>query len=367
MAALLVAETPGWLGAMGVLAGIGWAGILLALIFRAVRQPVPIVGVVSLSLVFGLSLLCLPGLISLYYVSFLVRILPVPRAALAPLAAAGLALCALAAAWLWRPGRCQPAPDWAPVRLGAFLLLVPLSLWVGEVTARPPARPSGGAVRVMTYNIHAAFGLNGSLDVEAVAQVIADSGAGAVALQEISRGWLINGNADLLALLARRLSMPAAVIGPAADPVAGNALLSQYPIRASGHGDLPQLDSLVGRGYVWAQLDWGAGEPLLVMNTHLATESVELRLAQLTALLKAWAGRPRTVLAGDMNALSGSREIEMILEAGFVDAWSEAGQLERPRIDWIFHTPDLVARDVAVIESPASDHPAYAATINPNP
>ncbi len=366
--ALLVAEVPGWIFAVGVLVSVVSAGFLLAVIVGAARPPAAPAGVASLSLVFGLALLCIPGLATLYYVSFLVRLLPFPRFALAPLVGAGLAVCALGAAWQRRPGWGVHAPDWAPVRLGALLLLAPVALWVAEVTATPPpAWPSGGSVRVMTYNIHAAFGMNGRLDVEAVAQVIEDAGAEVVALQELSRGWLINGSADLLPLLSRRLSMPAAVMGPATDPVAGNAILSQYPILAGGHGELPQLDSLVGRGYVWAHIAWGAGEPLLIMDTHLATERADLRIAQITALLSAWAGRPRTVLVGDINALSGSREIQMILEAGFVDAWSESGQPERPRIDWIFHTPDLMARDVVVIESPASDHPAFAATIELRP
>ena len=367
-AALLVAEAPGWIFAVAVLVGIVSAGLLLAVIVGAAKPPAAPAGVASLSFVFGLALLCLPGLVTLYYVSFLIQMLPFPRSALVPLVGAGLAVCALGAAWQRRPGRGAHAPDWMPVRLGALLLLAPFAVWLADVTAVPqPIAPAGGSVRVMTYNIHAAFGMNASLDVDAVAQVITDSDAEVVGLQELSRGWLINGSADLLPLLSRRLSMPAAVMGPATDPVAGNALLSRYTIVAGGHGELPQLDSLVGRGYVWAHIAWGAGEPLLIMTTHLATERVDIRVAQVRAVLNAWAGRPRTVLMGDMNAGPGSPETQMILEAGFVDAWTESGQPERPRIDWIFHTPDLMARDVVVIESPASDHPAYAATIGPKP
>jgi endonuclease/exonuclease/phosphatase (EEP) superfamily protein YafD len=66
----------------------------------------------------------------------------------------------------------------------------------------------------------------------------------------------------------------------------------------------------------------------------------------------------------------------MILNAGFVDAWAEAGHGEvstsvgrHPnwRIDWIVHTPDLIAWDVEVIENRASDHSAVVATIAPWP
>ena len=362
---LLVVEVPGWIFAVGALVVLVSAGSLLAIIVGAVRPPAPRAGAAPLSFAFGLGLLIFVGLGVLYYVSFLVPLLPFPRSTLAPLAGAGLAVCALGAGWQHRHSRASRLHVWTPARLGALLLLAPAALWMADVTAPPPARPASGSVRIMTYNIRAAFGLSGTLDVEAVAQVIEDSGAEVVVLQELSRGWLISGTADLLTLFSRRLKMPAAVMGPVTDPVGGNAIVSRHPIPAGGHGVLPHLDALVGRGYVWAQLDWGAGEPLLIMGTHLDSERADVRIAQLTALLAEWAGRPRTVLVGDMNARPGSEEIGMILAAGFVDAWFETGQPERSRIDWIFHTPDLVARDVVVIESPASDHPAFAATIGP--
>ncbi len=364
---LLVAEVPGLIFVAGALVALVSAGPLLAMIVGSAREPAAHAGVAPFSFVFGLGLLIFVSLAVLYYVSFLVPLLPFPRSALAPLAGAGLAVCALVAGWKHSPSRASRVPIWTPARLGALLLLAPVFVWTADVTAPPPARPSSGSVRIMTYNIRSAIGLSGALDVEAVAQVIEDSGAEVVAFQEFSRGWLISGTADLLEIFSRRLGMPAVAMGPVTDPVGGNAIVSRYPIPAGGHAVLPGLDALVGRGYVWAQLDWGSGEPLHIVNTHLDSERSDVRIAQLTALLEAWAGRPRTVLVGDMNALPGSPEIQMVLAAGFLDAWSEAGQPERSRIDYIFHTIDLVTHDVVVIESRASDHPAYAATIAPRP
>jgi hypothetical protein len=51
-----------------------------------------------------------------------------------------------------------------------------------------------------------------------------------------------------------------------------------------------------------------------------------------------------------MNASPGSPEIQMILDADFLDAWAEAGQGHRPPIDLIFHTPDLIVRVVTTIK-----------------
>ena len=365
--ALLGAEVAGWTFALGALVGLVSAGWLLAVIVSP-TPPASRRGAAWLSVVFGLGLLCYVSLGTGYYFSFLVRLLPFPRSALAPLAGAGLAVCALGGAWQRPRDRSQHTPNWASVGQGALMLLAPLLLLLADVTS-PPQRnsPAGDSVRVMTYNIRSAYGMNGSQDVEAIARVIEDAGTEVVALQELSRGWMLNGSTDLLPLFSRRLDMPAAVMGAATDPLFGNAILSRYPVRASGHGELPRLDALIGRGYVWSQLDWGGRDPLWIIGAHLETDRHDVRIAQVTELLKAWAGRPQTVLLGDMNARLGSPEIQMILEAGFVDAWSEAGQPERPRIDWIFHTPDLVARDVVVFDSPASDIAAYAATIAPRP
>jgi endonuclease/exonuclease/phosphatase family metal-dependent hydrolase len=168
--------------------------------------------------------------------------------------------------------------------------------------------------------------------------------------------------------------MPYTVMGATADPLGGNAILSRYPILASGQGDLPQFDTLIGRGYIWAQIDLGAGETLLVFTTHLhhEPERSDVRIAEVETVLNAWNGQPQAVLLGDMNAVPGSPEMQMILDAGFVDAWAEADHGEEftwmaRRIDWLFHTPDLIARDVEVIESRASDHSAVVATIAPRP
>jgi hypothetical protein len=116
---------------------------------------------------------------------------------------------------------------------------------------------------------------------------------------------------------------------------------------------------------VWALIDLGAGDKLLVLNTHLETqkERTDVRMAQAQTLLQAWRGQQQTVLLGDMNAVSGSQEMQMILDAGFIDAWAEAGRGERPRIDWIFYTSDLIGLDVTRVVSRASDHYAVVATI----
>jgi endonuclease/exonuclease/phosphatase (EEP) superfamily protein YafD len=68
---------------------------------------------------------------------------------------------------------------------------------------------------------------------------------------------------------------------------------------------------------------------------------------------------------GDLNSRPDFPEIKLIADAGFVDSWAQAGQgdgytfsSDAPyeRIDWIWHTPDLVALDIQVPLTTASDH-----------
>lgn len=362
---LVFAAVPGWTFALGVLVGLVSGGLLLAVILGEIREPDSRAGIAWVSFGFGLGLLLFYMLITLYYVSFLVPV-PFPRAALAPAAGIGLMLCALVAAGQRPLERAPQISNWKSVGWSALLMILPVSILILEALPRPkPISGTGYPVRVMTYNIHAAYGLNGRQDVEAIARVIEGAGTEVVVLQEIERGWLLEGSTDLLALLTRRLNMPYTTMGTPTDPIAGNAILSRYPIVATGQGNLPRLDTLVGRGYLWAQIDLGAGETLRVFVTHLhhEPERSDVRVAQVDTLLQAWGTQSQTVLAGDMNAMTGSPEMQMMLEAGFVDSWAEAGHGDRPPIDWIFHTPDLVARDVGKIENRASDHPAVVVTI----
>lgn len=368
--ALIFAEVPGWTFALGLLVGQMSIGLLLAVIVGDVRQPASRAGFVRAGFAIWLGLLLLATLVMLYYFSFVVQVLPIPRSMLAPLAGGGLTLCAVGSTWLRSREQQRRALDWTPVRLGMLMLLLPLGVLMAEALHAPkPALAKGYPVRVMTYNIRSAYGMDGRQDVEGIAQVIEGEGTDVVALQELSRGWFMNGGTDLLPLLSRRLNMPYTIMGAATDPLFGNAILSRYPILAGGQGNLPQLDTLIPRGYVWALIDLGTGDKLLVLNTHLETqeERTDVRLAQAQTVLRAWNGQPQTVLLGDMNAVSGSQEMQMILDAGFVDAWAEAGRGGRPRIDWIFHTSDVTALDVTRVVSQASDHPAVVATITRRP
>jgi endonuclease/exonuclease/phosphatase (EEP) superfamily protein YafD len=76
---------------------------------------------------------------------------------------------------------------------------------------------------------------------------------------------------------------------------------------------------------------------------------------------------------GDFNAIPGAPDMDLILQAGLIDSWTEAGSgigytyasndLYQ-RIDWIWHTEDLAALDAEVLSSTASDHLPLIITID---
>ena len=226
----------------------------------------------------------------------------------------------------------------------------------------------------MTYNIHQGFNTSGVLDPEAIALQIEASNATVVALQEVSRGWVVNGSADLLEWLAERLEM-FAYFGPTAGPLWGNALLSEQPLElVSSHPLLP-TDLPLRRGYLDAQLDYG-GLSLRILVTHLHHRNREsaVREIQVRELIAEWNESTTTILTGDLNADPESAAMRMLQASGFSSAgdllpMDRRATILRPdrnrQIDYIWVTSDLHIHDVEIPLSDASDHLPLVATVTP--
>ncbi|RMH18235.1 MAG: hypothetical protein D6696_13510, partial [Acidobacteria bacterium] len=260
--------------------------------------------------------------------------------------------------------------------LAATLLLAPAALLFRPAPAAPGAPPE--RLRIVTYNVHCGAGVDGDLDLEAIARTIEAASPEVVALQEASRGWLVNGGVDLVAWLARRLAMPHVVFGGHAGRTWGNAVLSRRPFLAAAVEPLPPADLAIPRGLIDVRLPLDGGV-LTLLATHLhagdGTASGAVRLRQVAALRRRLAGPPaarHTVIAGDLNAAPGAAAIARLRRAGLIDAWSEAGvgdgetypsPAARERIDYLWITPDLAVSKVRVLPSLASDHLPLTAEI----
>lgn len=323
----------------------------------------------------GVLLFALIGL--LFYTTLDLR-LPLDQGQVLLVAGVLAALAGIGVSGEAAPARALPV--WSPV----LLLIVPVILLA---TATRPATTSSGELRVMSYNVAQGINVDGQYDPEGIARVIEDSGATVVGLQEVSRSWLIAGSTDTVAWLARRLGVDYAY-GSAAD--GGNVILSRFPIDPSSVtvADLPKGTTLIQRSVVLAEIDLG-GTTITAMNTHLQhlvtpgipdnqkeEDYAVIQVPQLERLFDFWDQRPRTVLTGDFNIRPDWRQYQVIIDAGFVDGWdagSGPGSTTEDngipyRIDYVFHTPDLVAVDAEVIDTGASlDHLPVVVTFQTSP
>lgn len=369
--ASVAAEWTGTLAAIAVPVGQGASAALLVSAARPGSAATRARSGATPSAWTTVGMLALLVLLFVHYAQYDIAI-PLPPGIVRPLSALLVALAALRAGMTGSPAPVLVAHSAA---IPALLLLavpaVQLATW-NEVRA---GSGTGFPVRVMTYNIHQGFDAYGRHGMEAIAQVIEDEDPDVVALQEVSRGWLINGSVDTLVWLSRRLGM-AYAFGPAADPVWGNAVLSRLPIRRAGNHLMPNNDDIVmDRGFMTIEIDVGGGEVLAVLATHFHHEEEDSvhRMPQTRAILEAVEAH-NTVLLGDLNALPDHPEIVLIADAGFVDAFAAAGppgdgftwptdELEQ-RIDYVWTSPDLTVTDFSLPMSTASDHLAIAVTVD---
>ncbi len=333
-------------------------------------------GLSRTTLALGVGAVLFVALSFAYYTVYQISV-PYENTVVPVVAAVLIALAGVGASFRLARGRSRVSLGGSAVWLSAVVVILPffsLGTWKSTV----PRPGTGWPVRVMTYNLHMGFDTDGRLGLEALAQVMEESGADVLALQEVSRGWLVNGSADMLSWLSQRLDM-SYVWNPTADPLWGNAIFSRFPIDREGTAALPRGGVPLKRGYAWARIDIGGGETLLFIGTHLhhVEEEGEVRLLQVQPLVEEIErfsfGPQGAVLLGDLNAEPDSPEIERIRRTGFLDAFAELGTGEGytfssfdpwQRIDYIWHSPDLVASDLEIPQSTASDHLGVVVTLD---
>ena len=236
------------------------------------------------------------------------------------------------------------------------------------------ARSSGETkVRVLTYNIRHAEGLDGKVDLDRIAGIIRESRADIVCLQEVDRNLPRTSRADFPALLSEKLKMAVAF-----DPNYqfdggdyGNATLSRFDIVSQENIHLPGPPGKEPRGCLKTTLRVG-NQNVEVFNAHLGLDSAE-RKEQAAAIL-AWIKNPEKlapgktprpmILTGDLNEVRTGPAVSALLEQFKDTAEPEAGK----KIDYI-----LVSGPVSVLSSHvfsgretavASDHQPWLAELS---
>ncbi|MBW8010554.1 MAG: hypothetical protein FVQ83_04825 [Chloroflexi bacterium] len=371
VASLLNPEATGWIAVLQLLGGHIFSIVIAMILFIGLGWEATKSGLMRASVVNGVGQILFVLLTFVYYVSFDIS-LGLRAQTLLPITAVLVAMGAVIA------GRGQITYgdvqlNLKPAYAAGLLLVVPLGLaftWGNPAAISPPS--SNKTIRVMTYNLHNGFNTAGRLDLEAIAQVIEDSGADVVGFQEISRGWLIWAPTDMLTWLSQRLDMPY-MFNPTADAQWGNAILSRYPIDSYEQHDLPPEDLLLMRGYFTAEINVGGGT-FTMIGTHFShrdNQDAE-RDIQASEIISAIANNPTTIFLGDLNARPDSNAYRILLDAGLIDISAILG--DQPtytyysaypdhQIDYIWATDDLTFTDFEIIQSMASDHLPLVVTI----
>lgn len=364
LAALIMPWPTGLLAALQLLLGQLILALLMGTLVVALGAGNGRSGLRNLALGNGLGWLLMAIFVFLYYAGYDI-LLPFNNDWLFPLAALLIALCAFfAARTLPRPASAPEARlGWA-ILLSLLLLLLPLVQFLDQPATAVPG--DGAPMRVMTYNLHNGFDMSGHLGLEALAQVIEAENPDVIGLQEVNRGWVVNGSTDMLTWLSQRLDMPY-VWGATSDPLWGNALLSRLPLTGVDQQLLPPRTLLLSRGFIWAEVDAGNGNTLNILNTHFHHEadgSLE-RTMQAQAIMNYWWERPYTIIMGDLNAEPATPEIQIIQNRGFQSVldllriqpgYTYDASHPSQRLDHILITPDILPANAAIPAEPASDH-----------
>jgi len=154
-------------------------------------------------------------------------------------------------------------------------------------------------LRIVSYNIHCGIGWDGRFNEQRILDVLMETNADVIALQEVeSRASGI----DMLDWLAKGMSYHA-IAGTTllrADGHYGNGILTRCPVLSSKLLDL-SFRNREPRGAISADLDC-SGEPIRIVATHLGLRPAERR-EQVQTLLKLFRESPedRAVLLGDLN------------------------------------------------------------------
>ena len=252
----------------------------------------------------------------------------------------------------------------APSRRAAYALAaLVVAVPVIAIASTPGPRSVGtaGRLRVMTYNIHLGYDDGNVPAIDAIGDAIAREAPDVVGLEEVSRGTVIAGGHDVLALLAERLHMSYA-FAPMLGDVEGVGVLSRLPIeevrvvrlaRSTTAKDLTRVLLMVRTGGVW------------FCATHLGGDDFP---TQTRSIVDAVRGLDRVVVSGDMNSTPDTPQMRVFADAGFADLGAAAGAPTIPvadpkdRIDYLW-VSGVTGANVVTPRTSASDHLPVAADV----
>ncbi|WP_231505302.1 endonuclease/exonuclease/phosphatase family protein [Cellulomonas sp. URHE0023] len=275
-------------------------------------------------------------------------------------------------------GRSDRLPrSMASVRLLLLPALVMASIGlVALSTPSVPERSADETLTVVDWNLHYGVSPLTGVDLEGIASTIEAQHPDVVTLQEVERGWLLGGGADMATWLSRRLGMTVR-FAPAADRQLGNAVLSRSALTEVAIHDLPYGDGPQDRSALATTVTTASGQSIRVTSVHLQhrASNTATRLEQLETLASAEPVVPPAVLAGDLNATPGSPEITFLTDAGWQSAIDAVGDPDAKtstsldptrRIDWVFGQGVTFDSADVLLGQTESDHLPVVARLTPH-
>jgi endonuclease/exonuclease/phosphatase family metal-dependent hydrolase len=263
-----------------------------------------------------------------------------------------------------------------------YLLAAGLAI-VYASCARPMSSASGPReMRVLVYNVHAGKDAAGVDNLERVADLVRETNADVVLLQEVDRGTRRSGNVDQPDALARRTGF-AVAFGKTLDYDGGEygiAVLSRWPITQQALVRLPveppqqrSGGSYEPRGAQRVTIRAPGGD-LALINTHLdASREDHYRRQEIrTVLAVARDAAPMVLVGGDFNSTPESEVQGAVRQGGVRDAWVVCGKgdgftypadVPVKRIDYLYLTGAATCRRAEVLETAASDHRPLLVTV----
>ncbi len=255
----------------------------------------------------------------------------------------------------------------------SLLLITVLALPESQGVSAEPVR-----LRVLSYNIHHAEGVDRKLDVERIAKVILSVKPDIVALQEVDqkvkRTESIDQPAELARLTKMRVAFGANITLQGGHY--GNAILSRFRIIEHKNHLLPNFNEGEQRGVLASEIPIpGAQTSILVLATHfdhrpndkertLSAKYINQRFSQTTPAL----------LMGDLNDVIGSSTLDQ-----FKTTWTRTNPKPLPtvpvdqptrQIDFILFRPAnrwTVVKTRVLDEAVASDHRAILSVLELQP
>ena len=230
-------------------------------------------------------------------------------------------------------------------------------------------------LRILSYNIHHAEGVDGKLDVPRIAQVILSVDPDLVALQEVDKNTTRTGkvNQDIeLAHLTKMNSVFGSNITFQGGQY-GNAILSKFSIIKNKNFLLPNVDSGEQRGLLQSRIQISNKENVLFFSTHLdhrRSDTERLASAEAINQIISLDNKSPAILAGDFNDVPESPTLK---ELGKV--WLRTNKkilrtipASKPsrQIDYIFVQPKerwKIIESQVLDEDTASDHRAIFSII----